>query len=250
MNKFYYTLFGLTVCSEQAFAELIEIDPIQSADVNIIFTSVNAPQGIDDQSRKMIQRVRKNYYYIQVGEFARILAEHQESTTVYIDVHDEEKMSIIKSWLFGSVFTAVLQMNNRFALHASAVKTSDGVVLFCGVSGIGKSTIATRLNNKGFDIVTDDKAVLSLGEDDKLYIEPSIQITRLWEDSLDKLEDDSFMENPESVELKDKKFQYLIKQENRILKPLQVKSIYIIRRVVETGKLRINPLQGLSLIHI
>jgi hypothetical protein len=246
VHHYIYNLFGLTIASEREFLELIPSSAKNAIDVYIRFGKVDMPDVKVKEETAFLQLLKQDYYFLKLESFARFLVIHDETTMITIDVIDEAKYSYVKSWLFGSVFSAVLHMNNRFALHASAVKTQDGeVVLFCGRSGIGKSTIATRLNNKGFDIVSDDKAVLSLKkDDDSIYIEPSIQITRLWNDSYDKLGDDGFLENPESVSLNEEKFQFLIKKENRILSPLKVKAIYIIRQIKEDSQLQLRRING------
>lgn len=251
-SYYFFNLFGLIVASERQFDELIKLPPQDEVDVFIHFDTVNIPDGVDDigDDKQLLQRVSEDFYFLKLGGYAMFEVVQSNCTNIKIDVIDPEKYSIIKSWLFGSIFTAVLHMNDRFALHASAVQTPDGVVLFCGRSGIGKSTIATRLNTHGLDIVSDDKSVLTLGQDDQIYIEPSIQITRLWDDSLEKLEDDSFLENPESVSLSDDKFQFLIKEDKRILKPLIVKAVYIIRQIREEGQLSVNHLSGNKKHHL
>jgi len=241
---YFYSLFGLTIASEKVFDELILTAETTKVDVFIRFCPVESRMPEEDTS-KVMQLITENLFCLQLQDFARIQAVHQdEQTIIDIEVLKPERYSYIKSWLFGSVLTGVLHMHNRFALHASAVNTKNGVVLFCGRSGIGKSTIATRLNQFGFDIVSDDKAVLVQKEDNRIYIEPSLQITRLWDDSIAKLEDDSFMESPESVSLKEDKFQFLIKKENQIVEPLPVKAIYILRRIRKEHDLQIRSLTG------
>lgn len=242
---YYYSLFGLVLTSEREFAELIAIEETPDVDVHVVFETLKLPESMADQGDKIVQQIKQNFYFLQLNDYAYFKVEHEDNTTISIDVLNEDQYSIIKSWLFGSVFTVVLQMNNRFAFHASAVKVGEEVVLFCGRSGVGKSTIATRLNNHGFDIVTDDKSVLTVDPNvADVYLEPSIQITRLWNDSLLKLGDDSFLEKPESVTLKEDKFQFLIKEENRIREPSKVKAIYIMFEVLEDVEMQIRRLNG------
>lgn len=55
----------------------------------------------------------------------------------------------------------VLQALGYETLHASAVRTRDGVLAFCGVSGAGKSTLAYALGRRaGIDQVADDALVI------------------------------------------------------------------------------------------
>jgi hypothetical protein len=55
-----------------------------------------------------------------------------------------------------SVLPLVLQAAGTEILHASGVRASEGVVAFCGVSGVGKSTIALALSRRGVPLWADD----------------------------------------------------------------------------------------------
>lgn len=56
----------------------------------------------------------------------------------------------------------ILQAQGAPALHGSAVANAQGSIVFCGVSGNGKSTLAFALaNTPGFSQVADDAVVLS-----------------------------------------------------------------------------------------
>lgn len=59
------------------------------------------------------------------------------------------------------VFANRLSIEGTVLVHASAVRVSDGVYLFCGRSGIGKSTIADLwLQQAGCTLLNDDRAVV------------------------------------------------------------------------------------------
>jgi hypothetical protein len=59
-----------------------------------------------------------------------------------------------------NVLPLVLQLRGHEVLHASAVQTEDGLFVFCGVSGAGKSTFAYRLSRRGYAVWADDAVVL------------------------------------------------------------------------------------------
>ncbi|MGC4081799.1 MAG: hypothetical protein QM736_06755 [Vicinamibacterales bacterium] len=63
-----------------------------------------------------------------------------------------------------SVLPMALQMLGAEALHASAVATTRGIVCFSARSGIGKSTIAFGLRQRGFPQWADDGVVFRAGE--------------------------------------------------------------------------------------
>lgn len=67
------------------------------------------------------------------------------------------------------IFVNRLSLAGNVVLHASAVKTSDGVILFCGRSGIGKSTVADIwLQEEGGTLLNDDRAIVFIDGDDVL----------------------------------------------------------------------------------
>ena len=70
--------------------------------------------------------------------------------------------------------------------HASGVEMASGAVAFLGVSGRGKSTLATHLALRGAPLLTDDGLVLDWRED-RYHVQPSRPSIRLWQDSQDAL---------------------------------------------------------------
>lgn len=61
-----------------------------------------------------------------------------------------------------SVLPMALATRGLEVLHASAVRTSRGIVAFCGESGTGKSTIAFALSCRGPRLWADDAVALDL----------------------------------------------------------------------------------------
>lgn len=58
-------------------------------------------------------------------------------------------------------FANRLSIEGTVLVHASAIRVNDGVYLFCGRSGIGKSTIADLwLKQAGCTLLNDDRAVI------------------------------------------------------------------------------------------
>lgn len=58
----------------------------------------------------------------------------------------------------GPLFTFVLQQRGVVTLHAAAVAAEAGAVLLCGRSGIGKSSLAAALVERGYPLLSDDVA--------------------------------------------------------------------------------------------
>jgi hypothetical protein len=80
------------------------------------------------------------------------------------------------------VLPLALSRQFKLVLHASAVEIENFAVAFMGVSGQGKSTLATSFATSGHRFLTDDGLQLEKGEDAYL-IQPSHPSIRLWDDS-------------------------------------------------------------------
>jgi hypothetical protein len=65
-----------------------------------------------------------------------------------------------------AVLPLVLQLRGHEVLHASAVSSANGLVVFCGSSGTGKSTTAHGLSRRGYPVWADDAVVLDIQGDD------------------------------------------------------------------------------------
>lgn len=60
--------------------------------------------------------------------------------------------------LLDSALAACLQMRGVLTLHASAVATAAGAVLFAGAAGVGKSSLAAALVDRGYSLLADEVA--------------------------------------------------------------------------------------------
>lgn len=63
-----------------------------------------------------------------------------------------------------AVLPMVQQTRGHQVLHASAVRTSAGVVAFCGSSGTGKSTVAFAFSRRGYPVWGDDAVCFQTSE--------------------------------------------------------------------------------------
>ncbi len=80
----------------------------------------------------------------------------------------------------------VRQENCRFLLHASAVSTPYGGIVFMGDSGAGKSSLMLRLcESNDYKMISNDKVVLGLGDNETFYIDVGSKIINLRKSSVD-----------------------------------------------------------------
>lgn len=95
--------------------------------------------------------------------------------------------SDVGAFLPGIVLAACLQQRGMLTLHASAVETEAGAVLFAGHSGSGKSTLLAALVDRGYRMIADDVTGVVRGAGGRPVALPAFPALRLWEDAVDAL---------------------------------------------------------------
>jgi len=92
----------------------------------------------------------------------------------------------VRTFLLGSALAACLQQRGVFTLHASAVGTARGAVLFLGESGAGKSILAAALVERGLRLMADDVTGIVIREGRPVAL-PAFPSLRLRADAMKKL---------------------------------------------------------------
>lgn len=85
------------------------------------------------------------------------------------------KESVIDAYL-RKVLPMALQVSGREVLHASAVRSSAGVIALAAVSETGKSTIAFGLSRRGYRLWSDDAVVFEISNGGGLAISLPFEI--------------------------------------------------------------------------
>jgi hypothetical protein len=126
-------------------------------------------------------------YLIRFRRFADFLVSNQ-ADEVHCYPRPEVPLDTIRHLFLDQVLPLVLSRRGRLSLHASAVVTPNGAVIFVGKSGLGKSTLAAYLAHQGFPVLCDDFVVLNQQRAHTLVV-PSYPGIRLWPDALSTLFD-------------------------------------------------------------
>jgi hypothetical protein len=90
----------------------------------------------------------------------------------------------IRHQLLDSVLPRAMAHQGKLMLHASAVQTEKGVLVILGNSGVGKSTLAGYFHQAGEPAISDDVVWMKDGPTDRVWVVPSYDGLRLWDDSL------------------------------------------------------------------
>lgn len=95
-------------------------------------------------------------------------------------------LETIRHLLLDQVLPLALDYQGRLVLHAGAVVTPAGAIVFLGESGWGKSTLAASFCQQGYPVLTDDSLLLAEREGQIVGI-PSYPGLRLWAESITAL---------------------------------------------------------------
>ncbi len=99
---------------------------------------------------------------LDLPEAGRLMVFEDERRPVIIKRVSGGSPGLLDAALEGPAQILSLALRGRFCLHASAVGTPSGAVLFSGPSGIGKSTLADALMHEGFKRLADDLLPVTL----------------------------------------------------------------------------------------
>lgn len=233
---YQYQAFGLNIHSVFSIPELAPFEG--KADVYVRFAEV--PDNLDESCKTTLRfQAKPGYFLLKVDKIAKYLV--TGGNTITIQMFPDASEEDMRLFLLGSAIGAIIYQRNMYPVHASSIKFNGGVVLFCGASGHGKSTIANALLKKGYGLHTDDVCVVEKNKNGIPHVFPEYPHLKLWQDSLIELGEDpaSYSRVRHVV----KKFLIPARQ-TFPLSPLPVKKIYILCPLVIQG-ITITELSGI-----
>lgn len=146
----------------------------------------------------------------------------------------------IRACLFNAAFAALLHQRGVLALHAAAVSVGHRAVLFAGPSGAGKSTLLAALVARGYRMLSDDVAAITLDGAGNPIVHPGVPQMRLWSDAATRVGVD--IASLETVELSGAK--YIVPAPRHLLGRSQPLDVIYVLEAHDTPELRIEPFTG------
>lgn len=236
MGSYQYRVYGLRVDSEIEIPELLAAC---EGDPDVIISLGQVPFELPKYNTKGIfyQAIKDDFIFRmdQVGAFRVSKAE-----SIVIDPQRDGNTELMRVFLLGSVFGALLHQRGILALHGSAVSTNDGAMLIIGRSSSGKSSLAASLTKRSYPFFSDDISALHRNENGYL-IHHGIPYMKLWRDVINKLEMD---ENLKQIRPSVEKFRKKV-VEGFTHQPEIVKKI-IVLGTKNTSGVEIKELYGLE----
>ncbi len=181
-----YGAYGLRVCSAIALPFDPLPGPSAEPDVTVRLGAVPATllAGPGNVTRTPIGEARSGAFLMLIEGVARYLVTDGRDVLIEPLEGDDE---VAGFFCVGLPFTILLQQRGVATLHAAAVATEAGAVLLLGRSGIGKSSLAAALVERGYPLLADDVTGVMLDAGGRPVALSACAHQKLWAHTLDKM---------------------------------------------------------------
>jgi len=149
-------------------------------------TTASLPIALDGAiARGVLWQNAAGRFLLDVPGVARYLVE--AGRTITIDPAPNAPVQKVEHFLGMLPLAALLYQRGLLAFHAAAVSNGDVALLLAGDSGSGKSTLLTALLQRGWRMLADDLAIVSLNEQGQPIVHPACSGIALWPESMKNL---------------------------------------------------------------
>ena len=184
---YIYKAYQLNIHTDIPIPEFPSGDVTGKPDVTIhlgvVPTALEVPTGSG-----VLYQASANQFLLTMKDLASYLV--QNGNEIIIEPAPNSLESDVRVFLLGSCIGALLHQRGMLVIHAGAIYTDQGAVLFTGRSGSGKSTLLGEFLRRGYKMMVDDVCGVVLNETGIPMVLPGYPRTRLWSDAADKLEQD------------------------------------------------------------
>ena len=234
-----YQVYGFTFESSIAFPELLKSK--RRAEVTIEYGSVPT---------EIINPTDSFYYYqtspeqvlLLIPKIGRFLIERGEHITIEPLAGVSE--TSVRLYLLGYGLGILLLQRSYFPLHASVIAFGDSdCIAFFGPSGLGKSTLAKALQQRGFAILSDDLCVMDLQCPSKIQVFPGYPQIKLRENVAAMLEEEII--NTHKANELDNKF-YVTFKDGFCSTPRRLVQLFALEQDEDSSTTSIKPLRGIE----
>lgn len=178
-----YTAFGLEIESELELPWLLGGSE-GSPDVTIRLGEV--PYDLTDPiGRAGYFEANADSFLFRIKDTARYLI--VGGREIIVDRQPGWHEDVLRTFLMGSGFGALLHQRGLLVMHAASIKTAHGAVLFAGPSGHGKSTLLAAMVDRGYSMLADDVTAIDVDATPGPLAYPAFPRTRLSAASVERL---------------------------------------------------------------
>ena len=179
-----YRAYGLRFETSRPFPELMPAEENGPADVTVRWDTV--PEELDNPAGEgVVYQANPDQFLLKLDQIGRFLV--QNGDEILVQPAPDSLESDVRVFLLGSCLGALLHQRGILALHASAILTDKGAILFVGHSSVGKSTLLGAFLKRGYRMLADDVTGVVLGKDGMPLALPAFPRAKLWADSVKRL---------------------------------------------------------------
>jgi hypothetical protein len=239
-KNFFYSVFGLNIKSE------LELPGLQNGNSNpqdLVITEGYVPDNLVYSVEYQGNfQYTDNEFLFKSKNSGKFWVKNSDE--IIFEKYDNSTYEDVRVLLLSIVMGIVLHKKEKFPLHASAVEYNGKTLLFSGMCGSGKSTIAAAFIQHGAKFISDDITVIDV-LDDKFFAVPSFSQMKLWPDSLEELG----LKSSDFEKFRPKLEKRKMTMENMQAKKSEICVIYFLQRN-NMNKHKIEELSVQSKIHL
>jgi len=231
-----YSAYGLQIDSELPLPGLLPGSK-RPADVEIRLGSV--PNSLPNPIGKGgYFEATDDAFLFRVKDVARYLV--IKGRQIIIDRFPDSHEDVLRTYLMGSVFGALMHQRHLLVMHASSIQTTHGAALFVGPSGHGKSTLLAALADRGYAMLADDVTAIEADSRSVPLAFPSFPRMRLNADAATRIG-----YGVDSLPRLQHSGKYLVPVEHFCKEALPVHAVYVLE-VHEEEDIRIEEVDALQ----
>ncbi|KYG84709.1 hypothetical protein AWW67_01305 [Roseivirga seohaensis] len=190
MTKFHYRIYGFIVQSNQALPSIPDLSQCKErVDVQVEINTLSVPDSLGNNTRYFSYhdetlKVWSNRANILMDYSVGLKAWIKQDNQILIETRNDLNLKVTKQILLQGVLGLWLLMRGKFAIHGCAIRKDKEAIIFAGVSGVGKSTIATACYDLGYSILSDDVSLIELSTSQPPLVVPSFPIIKITPETL------------------------------------------------------------------
>jgi hypothetical protein len=182
----YYTAYGLQICSAIPLPELCRTE-FKKFDLIIQRKQFElpplTPTSIYRQNKQAYFGKSQKSAFLHWQDIASFQAQGGIRLNV-MEVRPNIEPQLLNLYLLSESLGLILHQKGFLLLHGSAVLLEQGVIIFLGKPGAGKSTTAAAFAQKGYTVIADDLVALEINSQGLISIIPAFPQLKLWESAI------------------------------------------------------------------
>lgn len=180
-----YRIAGLRIACDLELPGFQAAAP-QDCEPDVVIRGAPTPWDLDGaEDSGPTWAMRPGRFLLRVPGIVRFLL--RDGAAIDYEAEADAQPGDLAAFVIGAAFGLLLHQRGLVTVQASSVCVNGKAVLFLGASGVGKSTLAAALAQRGHQLLGDDFSVLSLDAGGAPQVHPDGGRQKLWTEAIDAL---------------------------------------------------------------